>query len=171
MNLLNNAFKYTPDRGSIILETRCRKAFTSLYKNSYTVGESTNDVFSIIVSDTGVGISRESISSVFERFYKVNTVNADSHLGTGIGLALVKSLVLLQKGTISIHSEREKGTDMIVYLPLDSSIFNETDFMKQKETTQKLSWKLQTKKPCLSILKIWEANSCPQTRKNIDYRR
>lgn len=92
MNLLNNAFKYTPDRGSIILETRCRKAFTSLYKNSYTVGESTNDVFSILVSDTGVGISRESISSVFERFYKVNTVNADSHLGTGIGLALDKEL-------------------------------------------------------------------------------
>lgn len=95
-----------------------------------------NDVFSIIVSDTGVGISQESISSVFERFYKVNTVNADSHLGTGIGLALVKSLVLLQKGNISIFSEREMGTDMIVCLPLDSSIFDDADFMKQKEIVQ-----------------------------------
>ncbi|MCD8184527.1 MAG: ATP-binding protein [Bacteroides sp.] len=71
------------------------------------MGESIDNAFSIIVSDTGVGISQESISSVFERFYKVNTVNADSHLGTGIGLALVRSLVLLQKGNVSIYSERE----------------------------------------------------------------
>ncbi|RGN40300.1 hybrid sensor histidine kinase/response regulator transcription factor [Bacteroides oleiciplenus] len=136
MNLLNNAFKYTRDKGRIVLEIRRGKDFVSRYKNSYTVGESMNDVFSIIVSDTGVGISQESISSVFERFYKVNTVNADSHLGTGIGLALVKSLVLLQKGNISIFSEREMGTDMIVCLPLDSNIFDDTDFMNQKETVQ-----------------------------------
>ncbi|WP_349864600.1 hybrid sensor histidine kinase/response regulator transcription factor, partial [Bacteroides cellulosilyticus] len=167
MNLLNNAFKYTPDRGSIILETRCRKAFTSLYKNSYTVGESTNDVFSIIVSDTGVGISRESISSVFERFYKVNTVNADSHLGTGIGLALVKSLVLLQKGTISIHSEREKGTDMIVYLPLDSSIFNETDFMKQKETTQETIMEITDKEALPVDIKDMGSEFMPANKKKI----
>ena len=118
------------------MEIKRGKDFVSRYKNSYTVGESMNDVFSIIVSDTGVGISQESISSVFERFYKVNTVNADSHLGTGIGLALVKSLVLLQKGNISIFSEREMGTDMIVCLPLDSNIFDDADFMKQKETVQ-----------------------------------
>lgn len=136
MNLLNNAFKYTPDKGRILLETRYGKDFVSQYKNSYRVGESIDDTFSILVSDTGVGISRESISSVFERFYKVNTVNADSHLGTGIGLALVKSLVLLQKGNISIFSEREKGTDMVVNLPLDKSIFADADFMKQNEAVQ-----------------------------------
>ena len=136
MNLLNNAFKYTPDKGKILLETRARNSFTSGYKNSYKVGESIKDVFSIVVSDTGVGISRESINSVFDRFYKVNTVNADSHLGTGIGLALVKSLVLLHKGDISIFSEREKGTDMIVRLPLDSSIFSAADFMQQKNDVQ-----------------------------------
>lgn len=132
MNLLNNAFKYTPDKGSILLETRIGKdSFVSRYENSYTVGESAGDTFSIIVSDSGVGVSRESISNVFERFYKVNTVNADSHLGTGIGLALVKSLVQLQKGSISIYSERDRGTDMVVRLPLDSSLFGEADFMKQ----------------------------------------
>ena len=90
MNLLNNAFKYTRDGGKILLEIKNGKSFVSQYKNGYTVGDSINEAFSIIVSDTGVGISGESISSVFERFYKVNTVNADSHLGTGIGLALVK---------------------------------------------------------------------------------
>ena len=132
MNLLNNAFKYTRDGGSIVLMTKCGKEFASQWSNSYRVGDLMEDMFSIVVSDTGVGISGESICSVFERFYKVNTVNADSHLGTGIGLALVKSLVLLQKGSISIYSEREKGTDMVVCLPMDSSVFSEADFAKRK---------------------------------------
>ena len=132
MNLLNNAFKYTRDGGSIVLKTRRGQSFTSHWSGHYRVGDCIEDAFSIVVSDTGVGISGESISSVFERFYKVNTVNADSHLGTGIGLALVKSLVLLQKGSVSIYSEREKGTDMVVCLPMDSSVFSEADFAKRK---------------------------------------
>ncbi|WP_054960418.1 sensor histidine kinase, partial [Bacteroides thetaiotaomicron] len=131
-NLLNNAFKYTCNGGSIVLMTKCGKEFVSRWHNTYRVGESMENMFSIVVSDTGVGISGESISSVFERFYKVNTVNADSHLGTGIGLALVKSLVLLQRGCISIYSERKKGTDLVVCLPMDSSVFDESDFVKQK---------------------------------------
>ena len=64
----------------------------------------------------------------------MNTVNTDSHLGTGIGLALVKSLVLLHKGSISIFSERGRGTDMVVRLPLDSCMFNESDFIRHQET-------------------------------------
>lgn len=132
MNLLNNAFKYTRDGGSIVLKTRRGQTFTSQWSGHYKVGDCMEDAFSIVVSDTGVGISGESISSVFERFYKVNTVNADSHLGTGIGLALVKSLVLLQKGCVSIYSEREKGTDMVVCLPMDSGVFDEADFAKRK---------------------------------------
>lgn len=139
MNLLSNAFKYTPDKGRILIETRQGNHFTSVYPNSYTVGESGSDVFSIIVSDTGIGISGESISSVFERFYKVNTVNVDSHLGTGIGLALVKSLVLLHKGSITIYSEREKGTDMVVCLPLDKTIFAPEDFMQPTQETVPVS--------------------------------
>ena len=136
MNLLNNAFKYTRDKGTVTIETRIGdKAFGSRYENSYTVEANYQDIdmFFIIVSDTGVGISKESISSVFERFYKVNTVNTDSHLGTGIGLALVKSLVLLHKGNISIYSDRDKGTDMVVEFPMDKTIFNDEDFLEEKK--------------------------------------
>ena len=167
MNLLNNAFKYTRDGGRILLEVRYGKEFTSQYKDSYTVGECGNEAFSIIVSDTGVGISGESINSVFERFYKVNTVNTDSHLGTGIGLALVKSLVLLQKGAISIYSEREKGTDMIVSLPLDKTIFNEADFMKQKETIPEVPIQPINEVAAPIEIKDMEGEFMPSTKKKI----
>lgn len=131
MNLLNNAFKYTPDGGTICLETdSCETAFVSCHPNSYTVGECPTPAFALRVRDTGVGISAESIGSVFERFYKVDTVHADSHLGTGIGLALVKSLVLLHKGSVTIYSERGKGTDMVVRLPLNKETYSPSDFRK-----------------------------------------
>ncbi len=136
MNLLNNAFKYTNDGGRVILETYWKvDNFKSGYVNSFVVeGESQPaDCFMIAVRDTGIGISKESIESVFERFYKVKTVNFDSHLGTGIGLALVRSLVLLHKGTIGIYSEREKGTDIVVSLSSDRDIYNENEFYKSND--------------------------------------
>lgn len=132
MNLLNNSFKYTKGKGSIYLKTLNEgQVFESQYENRFTVGDCIDRAFSLVVSDTGIGISGESISSVFERFYKVNTVNADSHLGTGIGLALVKSLVLLHKGEVTIYSKRDSGTDMVVRLPLDTGVFCGADFKKQ----------------------------------------
>lgn len=132
MNLLNNSFKYTKGKGSICLKTLNEgQVFESQYENRFTVGDCIDRAFSLVVRDTGIGISGESISSVFERFYKVNTVNADSHLGTGIGLALVKSLVLLHKGEVTIYSKRDSGTDMVVRLPLDTGVFCEADFKKQ----------------------------------------
>lgn len=138
MNLLNNAFKYTKDGGTISIETYCEAdSFKSQYKNSYTVKDATEtgEYFLIAVRDTGVGISKESIKNIFERFYKVNTVNTESHLGTGIGLALVKSMVLLHKGKISIFSEREEGTDFVVYLPADTSVYRKDDFAPAQNTS------------------------------------
>ena len=135
MKLLNNAFKYTRMGGTIVLKVVKGEQFTSSWSGCYSVGDCIENAFSIVVSDTGVGISSESIGSVFDRFYKVNTVNMDSHLGTGIGLALVKSLVLLHKGCITIYSEREKGTDMVVNLPVDSRVFAEEDFVRHSPET------------------------------------
>jgi len=142
MNLLNNAFKYTAEGGSISINTFYNKNFTSDFINSYTVKSESfrsNDYFSIVVKDTGIGITKDSIASVFERFYKVKTVNFDSHLGTGIGLALVKSLVLLHKGTISMYSEREKGTDIIVTFSTDPDIYEKEDFVKNNIQERKIS--------------------------------
>lgn len=142
MNLLNNAFKYTKEEGEVKIETYSDASlFKSSYNYHFTVKNDfeVENGFLIVIRDTGIGISAQSIQSVFERFYKVETANQDAHLGTGIGLALVKSLVLLHKGNITIYSEREKGTDMVVCLPADSSVYEQTDFLKQKEDISELT--------------------------------
>ncbi|MCK9506897.1 MAG: response regulator [Pigmentiphaga sp.] len=140
MNLLNNAFRYTPNGGCITIRTLTQASdFQSRYKNCHTVSADREypDCFAIVVSDTGVGISSESIESVFERFYKTNTVNFDQHLGTGIGLALVKSLVLLHRGAITIYSERDKGSDFVIVLPGSSVAYTKEEI--QPETLKRLN--------------------------------
>src|SRR5205085_6680167 len=69
----------------------------------------------ISITDSGIGISRESIGHLFERYYRIG----ESHLGSGIGLAFVKSLVTLHKGDIYVYSERQKGTEIVIALPCD----------------------------------------------------
>lgn len=159
MNLLNNAFRYTQNGGKIVIQTLASASdFKSIYQNNYTVsdGIDRSDYFAIVVSDSGVGISKESIASVFERFYKTDTVNFDLHLGTGIGLALVKSLVLLHKGSITIFSERDKGSDFIVALPKSPMAYSYTEKeqkggeeapMKRREILEVTTEELLVEKP------------------------
>lgn len=145
MNLLNNSFKYTEDGGEIQIITYSDiSKFRSEYKYSYQVPEtqiSANN-FVLVVSDTGIGISKDSIQNVFDRYYKVNTANLNQHLGTGIGLALVKSLMLLHKGTISIFSERGKGTDIAVYFSTNTSIYEDSEFTDISTVEPELSLSL-----------------------------
>ena len=84
MNLLSNAFKFTPNGGEISL---------TLWRKDTTYG--------FIVRDSGIGIPAEKLSRIFERFYQVD----DNRKGSGIGLALVKSLVDKHRGTITVNSE------------------------------------------------------------------
>lgn len=137
MNLLNNAFKYTPDGGEITIETLSdRSKFTSSYRHSHNIraDKSFEDELIIVVRDSGCGISSDTIKDVFERYYQVNTTNLNRHLGTGIGLALVKSLVILHHGSISIFSERNVGTDIMVALPTDRSAFTDEEFADAGES-------------------------------------
>lgn len=116
LNLLNNALKYTNVGAVKITTLGTNIPFKSNHKHSYSIGELDTDYFSIVIEDTGVGVSEKSIESVFKRYYQVNAT-ADKHLGTGVGLALVKSLVVLQKSVITIFSERDCGTDFVVQIP------------------------------------------------------
>ncbi|MEW7289672.1 ATP-binding protein [Aquimarina sp. 2304DJ70-9] len=100
-NLLSNAFKYTPDNGEV--KFSCSNE---------------NNKIKIIVSDTGIGISKEKLSYIFDRFYQVDASETRDQEGTGIGLALVKELVELNKGVIHVTSTPEQGTAFTVLLPL-----------------------------------------------------
>ena len=129
INLLNNAFRYTPEGGAISLCIYSDiRPYSPSYRNSFHIGNGQiEDPFYIVVRDTGIGISESSIHKIFERFYKVDE-NADKHLGSGIGLALVKSLIVLHKGSITVYSEREKGTEMVVALSKNTTNYGEQDF-------------------------------------------
>jgi len=121
-NLLSNAFKYTPAGGSVTLQafvdpTLIRPAFLPEYK--YAFKERADSYLYFKVSDTGVGISNESIAHIFDRYYRVN----NNHIGSGIGLALVKSLIELHHGDIWVYSERNKGTEIYVALPKDKAYY------------------------------------------------
>lgn len=123
INLLSNAIKYTPQKGSIsiILKKAAFKDIEPLYQTRYQEGEIQTDepVCVLIVRDTGVGISPESIRHIYERFFQVSN-KTQAHLGTGIGLAIAKTMVLLHKGAIIVSSERMTGTEFIVALPIDN---------------------------------------------------
>ncbi|MDR3366671.1 MAG: response regulator [Prevotellaceae bacterium] len=126
LNVLHNAFKYTDNGGSITVEVYAdAKRFNPRYRDIFSVRAETlpDHCFGIAVRDTGVGISSRDMESVFERFYTTNTAQADAHVGTGIGLALVKSLTLLHHGSIVLSSEQRRGTDMLVCLPADREFY------------------------------------------------
>jgi two-component system phosphate regulon sensor histidine kinase PhoR len=103
VNLLDNAVKYT-DHGGITISMDVQD------KRVY-----------IHVKDTGIGIPRDDIPHVFERFYVVDKSRSRKSGGTGLGLSIVKHIVLLHHGTINIESTLGKGTSVTVTLPTDLS--------------------------------------------------
>ena len=108
-NLLSNAFKYT-DEGEITI-----KAFYEI-ENQYTY-------LRLIVSDTGIGISPDKAEKIFENYYQINDFVDGKKSGFGIGLALIRELVVLHKGKIELDSEPGKGTTFNVQINVSSTAF------------------------------------------------
>lgn len=100
VNLISNALKYTPEGGNIKIST----------SGDY-------DEVKISIKDTGIGISKEDLSNIFERFYRADKSRSRASGGSGIGLAIVKSLVEAHGGTISVKSEQGLGSEFVVVLP------------------------------------------------------
>ncbi len=101
LNLISNAVKFTEAGDSISVAI-------------YDQGEN----LLIIVKDTGLGIPKEKQEIIFEKFKQVDTSLSRIHEGSGIGLSLVKALIEMHKGKISVHSEDGKGTEFIIQLPI-----------------------------------------------------
>ncbi|ENK0837295.1 HAMP domain-containing protein [Clostridium botulinum] len=101
INLIDNAIKYTEPNGKVNIGTKQDK-----------------DNIIFWVEDTGVGISKEHLDRIFERFYRVDKARSRAEGGTGLGLAIVKHIVLGINGKIEVKSEPKKGTKFIVKIPL-----------------------------------------------------
>jgi ligand-binding sensor domain-containing protein/signal transduction histidine kinase/DNA-binding response OmpR family regulator len=111
LNIMSNAFKYTPDNGNITVELKTG--------SNESVRGPLRRYFEISITDSGIGIDKDKIEQIFERFYQINNQLTNSNYGTGIGLHLTRSLVTLHHGEIFAENrEDSQGTRFIVRLPL-----------------------------------------------------
>ena len=101
LNLLSNAIKFTKPGGNISVHVFARE-----------------ETVEIIVSDTGIGIPKDMQELIFQRFLQVDTSFTKEQEGSGIGLSLVKSLVDMHGGNVSVESECGKGSKFIIQLPI-----------------------------------------------------
>lgn len=129
LNLLNNAFKYTKEGGLIEVVADDPAFGEPAFENRYAIesGAVSGDCFFLYIQDNGVGISKESIGKIFTRYYRIQDSDYDPHLGSGVGLALVKSLLLLHKGNLTIYSERGKGTSFRLVFPCSREHYKENE--------------------------------------------
>ena len=128
-NLLSNAFKFTPDRGTIQVEiSKGQKSdLAKPNPNSVVIGEiKTKYYIQISVSDNGPGIEQDAIEKVFDRFFRVENLN-NPHSGTGIGLHLTKHLILLHRGEIELESVVGAGSVFRIRLPYKEEIVSEQE--------------------------------------------
>jgi two-component system phosphate regulon sensor histidine kinase PhoR len=103
-NLISNAIKYTPEGGKVWVHLGEEGGFVKAN-----------------VSDTGIGIKREDLPRIFDKFYRVKNTETRQIVGTGLGLSIVKSIVDAHLGSITVESEEGGGTTFTVSLPKESN--------------------------------------------------
>ena len=117
LNLLSNAFKYTPINGQIKI---------GIFINGGNV--------IVKVIDSGRGIPEEKFDNIFERFYQVDDKNITNIQGTGIGLSFSKRLIELHHGTITVESEFGKGSTFMINFPINKSSYNNSEIARNKSS-------------------------------------
>ena len=132
INLLSNAFKFTPTAGHILL------SLTHTDHHAY-----------ISVKDSGIGIPKEALETIFQRFYQTPADPSDRNVGTGIGLDLTRSLVELHYGTISARnnegekgSKFEHGSEFIIRIPLGKDHLKPEELIDEEEIKEKQNQEL-----------------------------
>ncbi len=101
LNILSNSIKYTPDGGKI-----------DIY-----VGYVHNDAY-VKIKDTGIGIPKNDLERIFERFYRVDKARSRQLGGTGLGLSIAKEIIEKNNGSINIKSKVNEGTEVVIQIPV-----------------------------------------------------
>ena len=114
-NILANAFKFTPKNGEIDV----------LLHLKYSPDQMR--IVEMVVHDSGLGIAKDEVEKIFERFYNLDKVTSHGIKGTGIGLSLAAQLTKINYGTITVDSENGKGSRFTVVLPIEKEIFQEDE--------------------------------------------
>lgn len=132
INILSNAFKFTPTAGHILL------SLTHTEHHAY-----------ICVKDSGIGIPKDKLKTIFQRFYQTPADPNDRNIGTGIGLDLTRSLVELHYGTISARnnegekgSKFEHGSEFIIRIPLGKDHLKPEELIDEEEIKEKQNQEL-----------------------------
>ena len=107
-NILNNAIKYSPDGGKITVSMK-----------------TTDDQMILSISDQGLGIPKQDLPKIFDRFYRVDKARSRAQGGTGLGLAIAKEIIKQHKGFIWAKSEYGKGSTFTIVLPYDKDAVKE----------------------------------------------
>jgi len=115
-NLLSNAIKFTPAGGDVYVDVRLPNNLARLQVRAEIAHRDSSII--IQISDTGPGIAPEHLPPIFDRFFQADDSHSRAGTGTGIGLALVKELVRLMGGDISVESEPGKGARFSMHLPV-----------------------------------------------------
>ena len=134
-NVLSNAFKVTPEQGtiSVSISVPNEKKILPLIDDKNPV-----PFFEIKIEDTGCGIKEEEMNQIFERFYQVKEINSQYYGGTGIGLEVVQNFTNLHKGKIEVESEEGVGTVFRLFFAQGNAHFAPTEiFIPSKQTNTK----------------------------------
>ncbi|MBR1409651.1 MAG: helix-turn-helix domain-containing protein [Prevotella sp.] len=118
MNVLSNAFKYTPTGGEIGIRL-----------------SHDDESATIAIYDNGESIPEENLNKIFDRFYQTPTSVNDRYAGTGIGLDLTRSLVELHHGTITVHN-LEKGCEFVINIPMGNSHLNPDEMISDESESE-----------------------------------
>jgi ligand-binding sensor domain-containing protein/signal transduction histidine kinase/DNA-binding response OmpR family regulator len=151
VNVLSNAFKFTRDGGSVTIIMTARMQIAGSR-------QTLSRCLELVVLDNGIGISKEELPHIFDKFYQAKSASKVSNPGTGIGLSWTKALVELHQGHIRAESTPEEQTRFTLTIPLDAEVYEREGGTEKSDNT--------VRQRAANLLKSNEPEAAPLGQRN-----